>query len=123
MFAYFSTGRCSISFIHSGHFYSVKSSTTQRRSRLQHEYCNGVSCQSAQATVGKELAQGPYVVASAGVAPTTIRLKVIDSTNASHAQRSPHRVLLTQQIPSSLCIKPCLWFQWCMLWQHSLRFC
>src|SRR6218665_2867043 len=115
-----------LDFIHSFHpflYRPFKSSTTQRRSRLQHEYCNGVSRQSAQATVGKELAQGPYVVASAVVGPTTIRLKVIDSTNASHAQPSPHRVVLTQQIPSSLCIKPCLWFQWCMLWQHSLRFC
>ena len=44
-----------------------KSSTTQRRSRLQHGYCIGVSCRSAQATVGKGLAQGPYVAARAGV--------------------------------------------------------
>ena len=34
------------------------------------------------ATVGKELAQGPYVAARAGVEPTTLRLKVIDSTKA-----------------------------------------
>src|SRR6218665_843045 len=37
-----------------------KSYTTQRRSRLQHGYCIGVSRRSAQATVGKGLAQGPY---------------------------------------------------------------
>ena len=72
------------SFIHSGHFYSTpsKSTTTQRRSRLQHGYCIGVSRRSAQATAGKGLAQGPYVVARAGVEPTTLRLKAIDSTKA-----------------------------------------
>ena len=50
-------------FIHSSHFYSIpfKSSTTQRRSRLQHGYCIGVSRRSAQATAGNGLAQGPYV--------------------------------------------------------------
>src|SRR6218665_3799261 len=59
-----------------------KSFTTQRRSRLQHGYCIGVSRRSAQATVGKGLAQGPYVAARAGVEPTTLRLRVIASTNA-----------------------------------------
>src|SRR6218665_1820066 len=59
-----------------------KSSTTQRRSRLQHGYCIGVSRRSEQATVGKELAQGPYMAARAGVEPTTLRLKAIDSTKA-----------------------------------------
>src|SRR6218665_1960482 len=33
--------------------------STQRRSRLQHGYCIGVSRRSAQATAGKGLAQGP----------------------------------------------------------------
>src|SRR6218665_661170 len=56
--------------------------TTQRRSRLQHGYCIGVSRRSAQATVGKGLAQGPYVAARAEVEPTTLRLKVIVSTKA-----------------------------------------
>src|SRR6218665_3989731 len=60
------------SFIHSG----------QRRSRLQHGYCIGVSRRSAQATAGKGLAQGAYVTARAGVEPTTLRLRVIASTNA-----------------------------------------
>src|SRR6218665_614832 len=55
---------------------------TQRRSRLQHGYCIGVSRRSAQATVSKGLAQGPYVVARAGVEPTTLRLRVVDLTNA-----------------------------------------
>src|SRR6218665_3591559 len=68
------------SFIHFGHFYSVP--TTQRRSRLQHGYCIGVSRRSAQATAGNELAQGLYVAARAGVEPTTLQLKVIVSTKA-----------------------------------------
>src|SRR6218665_4019595 len=55
---------------------------TQRRSRLQHGYCIGVSRRSAQANAGKGLAQGPYVTARAGVEPTTLRLTVIASTNA-----------------------------------------
>src|SRR6218665_1181402 len=59
-----------------------KSSTTQRRSRLQHGYCIGVSRRCAQATAGKGLAQGPYVAARAGVEPTTLQLKVIVSTKA-----------------------------------------
>src|SRR6218665_3444210 len=42
-----------------------KSSTTQRRSRLQQGYCVGVSRRSAQATAGKGLAQGPYMAARA----------------------------------------------------------
>src|SRR6218665_1065997 len=45
-------------------------------------YCIGVSCQSAQATAGKGLAQGPYMAARAEVEPTTLWLKVIDSTKA-----------------------------------------
>src|SRR6218665_645651 len=56
--------------------------TTQRRSRLQHGYCIGVSRRSAQATVSNGLAQGPYVAARVGVEPTTLQLKVIDSTKA-----------------------------------------
>src|SRR6218665_208446 len=35
-----------------------------------------------KATVGKGLAQGPYMAARAGVEPTTLRLKAIDSTKA-----------------------------------------
>src|SRR6218665_2603704 len=74
-------------FIHSGHFYSApfKSFTTQRRPRLQHEYCIEVSRRSAQETAGKGLAQGPcsvYVTARAGGEPTPLRLRVIASTNA-----------------------------------------
>src|SRR6218665_2345658 len=68
-----------------------KSSTTQRRSRLQHGYCIELSRRSAQATVGKELAQGPYMAARAGVEPTTLRLKAIDSTKAPPCPISPTR--------------------------------
>src|SRR6218665_710467 len=58
-----------------------KSSTTQRRSQLQHGYCIGVSRRSAQATAGKGFAQGSYMAARAGVEPTTLLLRVIASTN------------------------------------------
>ena len=74
-----------LSFIHSFWPFLSRpftSFTTQRRSRLQHRYCIGVSRRSAQAIVGIELAQGPCVAARAGVEPTTLRLKVIASTNA-----------------------------------------
>src|SRR6218665_668621 len=65
------------------HFYSATlSTTTQRRSRLQHGYCIGVSRRSAQETVSEGLAQGPYMAAGAGVEPTTLWLKVIDYTKA-----------------------------------------
>ena len=37
---------------------------------------------SAQATVSKGLALGPYMAARAGVEPTTLRLRFIDLTNA-----------------------------------------
>jgi len=49
---------------------------------MQHRYCIGVTRRSAQATVGKGLAQGPYVVARAGAEPTTLRLRVINLSNA-----------------------------------------
>src|SRR6218665_894044 len=78
------------SFIHSGHF---KSSTTQRRSRLQHGYCIGVSRRSAQAIAGKGLAQGPCVAARLGVEPTTLQLKVIVSTKAPPPPTFQYRCL------------------------------
>src|SRR6218665_2220088 len=62
-------------------YHPFKSSTTQRRSRLQHGHCIGVSCRSVQATVGKGLPQGPYVAGRAGVEPMALRLKVIVSPN------------------------------------------
>ena len=82
------------SIIHSGHFYSApyKSSTTQRRSRLQHGYCIGVSRRCAHAIVGKGLAQGPYMAARAGVEPTTLRYKRL-------VQRTTHNLhVLIRQI-------------------------
>src|SRR6218665_281849 len=51
------------------------STTTQRRSRLQHRYCIGVSRRSTQVTVSEGLTHGPYMAARAGVEPTTLRLK------------------------------------------------
>ena len=60
-----------------------------------------VSRRSAQATAGKGLAQGPYVTARAGVAPTTLRLKVIDSTKA------PSRPTICNVCMCVLCIRTC----------------
>src|SRR6218665_2921884 len=68
------------SFIHSGCFYSAPSSPLLLRGAPN--YIGG-SRRSAQATVSKGLAQGPYVAVRAGVEPTILRLKVIGSTNAS----------------------------------------
>src|SRR6218665_578622 len=56
-------------------YYSEALPTTARN-------CIGGSRRSAQATAGKGLAQGPYMAARAGVEPTTLRLRVITSTNA-----------------------------------------
>src|SRR6218665_2968410 len=58
------------------------STTSQSRSRLQHGYCIGVSRRSTQVTVSEGLKHGPYMAARAGVEPTTLRLKVTDSTKA-----------------------------------------
>src|SRR6218665_2582139 len=71
-------------FIHSGHFYSAPSSPLPLRGALEYstDTSIGVSRRSAQATAGKGLAQGPYATARAGVEPTTLRLRVIASTNA-----------------------------------------
>src|SRR6218665_1926271 len=63
-------------------YHFVLEPNPQRRSRLQHGYCIGVSRRSAQATAGKGPAQGPYGAARAGMEPTTLRLKVIVSTKA-----------------------------------------
>ena len=82
---------CRVEFIHSFiqtisiaplqvHYYSEALQT-------QHGYCAGISCRSA--TVSEGLAQGPYVVARAGVEPMTLRTKGFDSTNAPHM---PHMV-------------------------------
>src|SRR6218665_298804 len=73
-----------------------QSSTTQRRSRLHHGYCIGVSRRSEEATVGKGLAQGPYMAARAGIEPTTLRLKGIVSTKA------PPRPTTCLQVPALL---------------------
>src|SRR6218665_279524 len=96
-----------------GYFYS---STTQRRSRLQHGYCIGVSPGSAQATAGKGLAQGPYVTARAGVEPTTLRLKVVDSTKApSH----PTSVGKSQILSSRRLLANLKYYQADVCWQIS----
>src|SRR6218665_3104968 len=71
------------SFIHSGHFYSTPSSPIPLSGAP--DYSTDTVSEfhaEAQATAGKGLAQGPYVTARAGIEPTTLRLRVIASTNA-----------------------------------------
>src|SRR6218665_2181721 len=78
------------SFIHFGHFYSAPSSPILLRGAPDYstDNCIGVSRRSAQATVGKGLSQGPYMADRAGVEPTTLRLKAIDSTKAPPCPRN-----------------------------------
>jgi len=53
----------------------------------------GVSRRSAQATVDKGLAQGPYVAARAGVEPTTLRLRVNAPRSPTNAYcMFPHKI-------------------------------
>src|SRR6218665_518514 len=73
------------SFIHSGHCYSAPSSPLPLRGAPDYS-TDTVSEFHAEAhrqlTAGKGLAQGLYVTARAGVELTTLRLRVIASTNA-----------------------------------------
>ena len=56
----------------------------QKRSRPQQlTLRQSLNAEVLQATVSEGLAQGPYVVTRAGFEPTTLRSKVIDSTNAA----------------------------------------
>src|SRR6218665_598289 len=74
-----------IHFVNSGHFYSAPSSPLLLRGTPDYCSTDTVSefhAEAHRATVGKGLAQGPYMAARAGVEPTTLRLKAIDSTKA-----------------------------------------
>src|SRR6218665_268212 len=88
------------SFIHSDHFYSASSSPLLLRSApTQHGYCAGVSRRSAPSNC--ELRTCPrslYVTAKAGVEPTTLRLKAIDSANAP---RRPTKSRSSQNVQCS----------------------
>ena len=64
---------------HSGHFYSAPSSPLLLRGAPDYS-TDTVSEFHAEAH--RQLAQGPYMAARAGVEPTTLRLRVIASTNA-----------------------------------------
>src|SRR6218665_852765 len=68
------------SFIHSGHFYSASSSPLLGLLRGAPD-CSTDIVSEFHAEAHRQLAQGPYVVARAGVEPTTLRLRVIDLTN------------------------------------------
>src|SRR6218665_2905045 len=75
-------------------------------------------------TAGKGLAQGPYVTARAGVEPTTLRLKVIDSTKApSRPNKYSSRIASTSYI--ELC---CIVFEYLYSappqpWANKIRGC
>src|SRR6218665_404239 len=72
------------SFIHSGHFYTASSSSPLLTGAPDYstDTVSEFYAEAPQATASKGLAQGPYVAARAGVEPTTLRLTVIDVTNA-----------------------------------------
>ena len=73
-----------IYFIYSGYFYSTSSSPLLLRGAPDTACMDTVSefhAEAPQATVSGGLAQGPYVVARAGVEPMTLRTKGVDSTN------------------------------------------
>ena len=72
------------SFIHSSHFYSASSSPQPLRGTPDYstDIVSEFHAGEPQTTVGKGLAKGPYVADRAGVEPTTLRLRVIDLTNA-----------------------------------------
>jgi len=62
-----------------------------------------------QATVSEELAQGPYVVATAGVEPVTLRTKGVDSSNAPSRPTRPlflelQHLCYRRAVPKPLCI-------------------
>src|SRR6218665_2351279 len=72
------------SFIHSGHFYSALqvlyySETLPTTARILYR---SFTPKRTGNCIGKGLAQGPYVTARPGVEPTTLRLKVTDSSKA-----------------------------------------
>src|SRR6218665_2416238 len=72
------------SFIHSGHFYSAPSSPLLLRGAPDYstDTVSEFHAEAHRQLHGKGLAQGPYMAARAGVEPTTLRLRVIASTNA-----------------------------------------
>ena len=69
--------------IHSGYFYSASSRPLllRRASDTARILYRGFHAEAPQATASEGLAQGPYVAARAGVEPTTLRMKGVESTN------------------------------------------
>src|SRR6218665_2076998 len=96
-------------FIHSFKLFPrrlFKSTTTERHSRHSTDTVPEFHDAAPQATVSEGLAQGPCVAARAGVEPTTLRTKGVDSTNAPH---TPH-TSSDSRIPSNMpvCLSVCL---------------
>src|SRR6218665_122865 len=85
----------------SGYFYSASSSPLLlRRSRHGMDTMSEFYAEAPQTTASEALAPGPYVAATAGFEPTTLRSTGIDSTN------EPHTPPLRQLIPC--CLMNCL---------------
>ena|SRR6218665_3867398 len=80
------------SFILSGHFYSAPSSPLLLRGAADYrtDTVPEFHAEAHRQLQGKVLAQGPYVVARAGVEPTTLRLKVIVPTKATPRPYNVH---------------------------------
>src|SRR6218665_1380384 len=73
------------SFIHSSHFYSTPSSPQPPRGAPDYstDTVSEFHAEAHRQLQVKDLPmQGPYMTARAGVEPTTLRLRVIASTNA-----------------------------------------
>ena len=86
---------------HSGYFYSASSSPLLlRRSRHGMATMSEFYAEAPQATASEALAPGPYVAATAGFEPTTLRSTGIDSIN------EPHTPPLRQSSPC--CLMNCL---------------
>src|SRR6218665_150745 len=87
---------CNVKYIHSFRPFLerlFKSTTTQKRPRHSTDTVPEFRAEAPLATASDGLAQGPYVAAIAGFKLTTLRLKGIDSTNASPR-------------PTTICIAP-----------------
>src|SRR6218665_99880 len=72
--------------------------------RRLHAEVTGNCKKKLQATVTEGLAQGPYVAASMGFEPTTLRSKGIDST---YAPPRPHDIDICRYMCTYACMRAC----------------
>src|SRR6218665_1501612 len=82
-----------ISFIHYGHFYSAPSSPLLLRGAPDYstDTVSELHADAQRQLQVKDLPKVPIMVARAGVEPTTLRLKAIDSTKAPPCPTQPRR--------------------------------